>query len=149
MTELQPKQLQPVQPDQLDTSVVRKRQQDFEEIPPAKKCKEEYSDFFVFDGEENKEKEEDERATDTADKKVEKYFAQPELCRDSNLLDWWKLNASLFPHIAPVARHFLSLPATSVPSEWLFSDCGCIVSKKRAALLPTNVYMLAFLRANL
>ena len=56
VTELQPKQLQPVQQDQLDASVVRKRQQDFEEIPPAKKCKEEYSDFFVFDGEENKEK---------------------------------------------------------------------------------------------
>ena len=36
VTELQPKQLQPVQQDQLDTSVLRKRQHDFEEMPPTK-----------------------------------------------------------------------------------------------------------------
>ena len=114
VAELQSTQLQPVQPDQLDTSVLRKRQHDFGEVPPAKKYKKEYSDFFVF-GEENKEKEEDERATDTADKEVEKYFAWPELRGDSNPLEWWKLYSSLFPHIAPVARHFIGLPATSVP----------------------------------
>ena len=56
VAELQSTQLQPVQPDQLDTSVLRKRQHDFEEMPPAKKCEKEYSDFFVFDDEENKEK---------------------------------------------------------------------------------------------
>ena len=51
--------------------------------------------------------------------------------------------------IHKMARKYLDLPATSTPSERVFSIAGSIVNKKRACLLPENVNMLVFLYENL
>ena len=48
-----------------------------------------------------------------------------------------------------MARKYLCITATSVPSEQLFSTAGNIVSDKRSALLPENVEKLLFLHSNL
>ena len=48
-----------------------------------------------------------------------------------------------------VAKKYLSIPATLVPSERAFSTAGNIVNKKRACLQPSSVNVLVFLSENL
>ena len=64
-------------------------------------------------------------------------------------LVWWKTYESQLPLLAKLARKYLCIPATSVPSERSFSTSGHIVNAKRACLLPENVDMLVFLAHNL
>jgi hypothetical protein len=48
-----------------------------------------------------------------------------------------------------IAFKHLSIPATSVPSERLFSSAGDIISTKRACLGPDLASELIFLHGNL
>lgn len=64
-------------------------------------------------------------------------------------LKWWKENEKQYPLLSPVAKAFLSIPATSVPSERVFSTAGDIVSAQRSQLLPENVDVLVFLKKNM
>ena len=66
-----------------------------------------------------------------------------------NPLKWWLSNEKYLPHLSLVARKYLCIPATSVPSERAFSTAGCVVNKKRSCLLPENVNKLVFLAENL
>jgi hypothetical protein len=47
-----------------------------------------------------------------------------------------------------VAERILAIPATSAPSERVFSSAANIVDKKRVRLKPENVDLLVFLRGN-
>eukprot|EP00105_Crassostrea_gigas_P035346 XP_019919494.1 PREDICTED: uncharacterized protein LOC109617585 [Crassostrea gigas] len=62
-------------------------------------------------------------------------------------LDWWKNKADSYKKLAPIAKFFLCIPGTFVPSERVFSDTGNIVTKKRASLDPDTVNQLVFLRS--
>lgn len=64
-------------------------------------------------------------------------------------LKWWKEKAQMYPLILPLAKAYLTVPATSVPSERVFSTAGDIVNAQRSQLLPENVDMLIFLQKNL
>lgn len=35
-------------------------------------------------------------------------------------LKWWKENAQMYPFLSPLAKAYLTVPATSVPSELIF-----------------------------
>ena len=76
------------------------------------------------------------------------YFGEHCVSRDKNPLHWWKENAARFPTLAMLAKSYLAVPATSTPSERLFSAAGNIVSKKRASLTSKHVDMLTFLHSN-
>ena len=56
---------------------------------------------------------------------------------------------ALFPTWSHMARKYLGVVATFVPSERLFSCAGNIVTSKRSALEPENVEKLVFLHDNL
>ena len=92
-----------------------------------------------------------EQATLTAQEKVQaeisRYSLEPSYVGDP--LKWWKANASRYPLLANLARKYLCIPATSVPSERVFSSAGHIVNKRRACLDPSSVNMLVFLAENL
>jgi hypothetical protein len=66
----------------------------------------------------------------------------------SDPLVWWKANASKFPHVWLLASVVLAVPATSAPSERVFSAAANIVDKKRVRLKPENVDLLVFLKTN-
>ena len=74
------------------------------------------------------------------------------LCLDTgfvNPLIWWRDNEKYFPRLSQLARKYLCVPATSLPSKRAFSVAGHVVNEKRSSLLPENVNMLVFLSANL
>lgn len=73
------------------------------------------------------------------------YFKLPLLPRNEDPLIWWKQNSHVFPLISSVAKVYLSVIATSVPSERLFSKAGELISLKRNRLKPKNINMLLFL----
>ena len=66
----------------------------------------------------------------TSDAKVmiRTYTEHPNLARKEDPLKWWAENEKCFPFLA---SHVFSIPATSVPSERLFSKAGEITASKR------------------
>jgi zinc finger BED domain-containing protein 1 (E3 SUMO-protein ligase ZBED1) len=65
----------------------------------------------------------------------------------SDTLDWWRKHHRNFPLLAEVARLVLAVPATSAPSERMWSEAGLVVRSKRATLSGENVAMIVFTRA--
>ena len=66
-----------------------------------------------------------------------------------SILEWWKQNQYLYPRLSVLAKKYLCIPASSVPSERGFSLAGQIVSKKRARMHSANVDMFIFLNKNM
>ena len=64
----------------------------------------------------------------------------------TNPLLWWKIHAVEFPQLAKLARRVLCIPATSAPSERIFSVAGLTATKKRNRLAPESVTLLVYLR---
>ena len=50
------------------------------------------------------------------------------------LLEWWKAHAKEYPQLAKLAEDYLSIQASSVPCEQLFSSSGQLLSKRRARM---------------
>ena len=86
-----------------------------------------------------------------AKREMARYVADEEVVdwNDCSPLEWWARSSYRYPHLAQLAMKYLSIPATSVPSERAFSTAGHIVNEKRSCLLPENVSMLVFLASNL
>ena len=83
------------------------------------------------------------------EKEMDKYTRETCIPLKSCPLKWWRENAKYYPMLSRLAKVFLSIPATSVPSERVFSTAGDIVTAERAQLLPENVDRLVFLKKNL
>ena len=79
---------------------------------------------------------------------IDKFRSEKQTPFQANPLDWWKLNSGHFPLLSCMARKLLAIPATSAPSERVFSAAGHIVNKRRASLSSENVEMLVFLATN-
>ena len=58
---------------------------------------------------------------------------------------FWQVNGSRYPLLAPVARFVLAIPATSVPSERLFSTAGLVMDRLCASMAPDMVQKILFL----
>ena len=61
------------------------------------------------------------------------YFKEKVYAHKTNVLEWRTLSESRFQNIAKLAKAVICIPATSTPSERLFSAVGIIMSKT----LPT------------
>ncbi len=66
----------------------------------------------------------------------------------SDPLVWWRAHVEKFPHVWLLALVVLAIPATSAPSEHVFSVAANIVNKKRVRLKTDNVDILVFLKSN-
>ena len=64
----------------------------------------------------------------------------------NNPLTWYRDHFNEFPIISQLARRLLCIPATSAPSERLFSDAGLTIAKDRANLLPEMAASIIFLQ---
>ncbi|XP_041366567.1 E3 SUMO-protein ligase ZBED1-like [Gigantopelta aegis] len=77
------------------------------------------------------------------------YMTVKPIGTNKNPFDWWRLNKTVYPTLAVLARHVLSVPATSVPSERVFSVAGGTVTKLRASLDSDSVDKLIFLNKSI
>lgn len=120
-----------------------------EQQPPPKLARTASGRFFGASSRPSSESASSTTCKSTAKAKVQKYLRESSLEMESNPLQWWQYHCKVHPEVAEVARKLLCIPATSVPSESLFSDAGNVVNKKRASLSPANVECLVLLYANL
>ncbi|XP_026028480.1 zinc finger BED domain-containing protein 1-like [Astatotilapia calliptera] len=77
------------------------------------------------------------------------YLLSTAIDSEEDPLAWWKLHKMTFPQLSKLARKYLCIPASSSPSERLFSTSGNIVTCQRTCLKPWRVNMLVFLNKNL
>jgi hypothetical protein len=64
----------------------------------------------------------------------------------TNPLAWWKERRNKYPLLIKLVIRTLCIPATSAPSERLFSQAGLTIAKDRARLLPENAEEIIFLK---
>jgi hypothetical protein len=61
-------------------------------------------------------------------------------------LQWWKIHEKMLPTLSQIAKSLLCIPATSAPSERVFSAAGLTIANDRARLLPDHAADIIFLR---
>ena len=76
------------------------------------------------------------------------YENEREIGRNENPLEWWRSNKSKYPRIGKMAYRYLSIMASSAPSERMFSASGHLTSDRRSRLTPNNANILLFLNKN-
>uniref|UniRef100_A0A669C519 HAT C-terminal dimerisation domain-containing protein n=1 Tax=Oreochromis niloticus TaxID=8128 RepID=A0A669C519_ORENI len=86
---------------------------------------------------------------DVVEAELNSYLLTPVIDGEDDPLAWWKVHNIHFPRLCKMARKYLCVPATSAPSERLFSTGGNIVTCTRSSLKPAKVDMLVFLAKNL
>ena len=61
-------------------------------------------------------------------KEITNYLDQPIVESDHSPLQWWKEHSCVFPLVAKMAKKYLCVPCTSVPSERIFSKGGIMLT---------------------
>jgi ribosomal protein S27E len=70
---------------------------------------------------------------------LEEYLAARPAAPGTDILQWWKANATTYPNLAKMARDYLAIPATSVPVERVFSNGTDLVQPKRGSLSAATI----------
>jgi hAT family C-terminal dimerisation region/Domain of unknown function (DUF4413) len=65
---------------------------------------------------------------------IDEYLVIPIEPSNIDPCEWWKNHKSQYPILAKIARDYICIPSTSVPSEQAFSKSGELISKKRNRL---------------
>ena len=78
-----------------------------------------------------------------------RYLNEPEIDHlSADPLAWWEAHCNAYPNIAILAKEYLAVPASSAPSERVFSTSKNIQQKKRWRLLPSRLEEIIFLKHN-
>lgn len=80
---------------------------------------------------------------------MRQYLEMPHLERTKHPLEFWKKYKQTFPELYEISLKYLCVPATSVPSERVFSKTGQITNDRRNRLSPKNLDYIIFLNSNL
>lgn len=65
-----------------------------------------------------------------------------------DVLDFWNQNQFVYPLLSQLAQLYLSMSASSVPVESMFSTSGLIVNGKRSMLGPDKLHRISFIHDN-
>lgn len=136
------------------TSIEVEEEIEVQKAPPRKRTS--YDIFSIFGddlGQEN-EASEDADISTTITVELNKYISEPvtttgnEKSGEFDVLKWWKSNEPKFPMLGKLCRFFHSIPATSSPSERLFSVAGGTVTEKRTRISSDLLDSVLFLKSN-
>lgn len=86
---------------------------------------------------------------ESAREQVTRYRAKDALSLTENAMNWWRSNEKELPLLSTLAKRYLCIPGTSVPSERVFSTAGDILNAQRSVLRSDHVDQLIFLKKNL
>ncbi|XP_011685052.1 PREDICTED: zinc finger BED domain-containing protein 4 [Wasmannia auropunctata] len=75
------------------------------------------------------------------------YLNRTMIDRNENPMSYWINFASVYPTLSVIAKKYLAIVGTSVPSERLFSRAGNILTDSRNRLLPDHLQELLFLNS--
>jgi hypothetical protein len=75
---------------------------------------------------------------------LEKYLMLEEEERDTDPLEWWRLNRRRYPTLAVLARRYLAIPASSASSERLFSRLKLTATATRQGMSAETLCELLF-----
>lgn len=87
--------------------------------------------------------------TSSATALMRQYLSMPHQEMKCNVATYWNENKSVLDPLCDIALKYSIIPATSVPSERIFSKAGQILSARRNRLLPKNLDILIFLNKNM
>ena len=65
-----------------------------------------------------------------------------------SLISWWRDRKLEYPYLFKAVKASLCTPATSVPSERIFSEAGYIARARRSKILPVNLDKYLFIKRN-
>ncbi|XP_041370966.1 E3 SUMO-protein ligase ZBED1-like [Gigantopelta aegis] len=82
------------------------------------------------------------------DNEIQTYRSESDLEMDSDPLLWWKNYGYAYPTLSRLAKKYLCVPATSGPSDRVFSAVGSSVVDRRACLDSDEIDTMVFLNAN-
>nr|XP_022901763.1 zinc finger BED domain-containing protein 1-like [Onthophagus taurus] len=85
----------------------------------------------------------------TAALMVTQYLEISLVARTQNPIEFWKRYKSVLPEIYQLHKRYSCIPATSVPSERVFSKAGQIINERRNRLSGKNLDMIIFLNSNI
>jgi hypothetical protein len=93
------------------------------------------ADDFNFDSLIEGENSSNETPADIVKKEFERYLddkilKETLLKPDYNPILWWRGSSTSFPLLSQIARKYLCIPATSTPSERVFSIAGNLITAK-------------------
>ena len=83
-----------------------------------------------------------------ASNEVDEYLKEDKISFGQCPFNWWLNKKNKYPILAKMARIHLAIPATSTPSERLFSDAGNLLSAKRSRINPELFQRIMFLKRN-
>jgi hypothetical protein len=85
-------------------------------------------------------------SSDPITDEIEDYLKLDVSCDD--VLQFWRSSKDTFPHLKRLSQVILAIPATSTPSEKVFSITGLIVNAKRTMLAPENIGKIQVIHDN-
>ena len=79
---------------------------------------------------------------------VIEYLQEDKIPFSQSPFEWWANKKIKYPILSKIARIYLVVPATSTPSERLFSDAGNLLSAKRSRMDAELFKRMMFLKKN-
>lgn len=76
----------------------------------------------------------------------DRYLSLPMLASNSDVFEFWKANTFSFPILAAMAKDYLTVQASSVPSERAFSSGTDLVNPNRCSMGEKVIEMIQFLK---
>ncbi len=70
----------------------------------------------------------------TQNSEIDEYLKTSIESPNTNPYEWWKNHKLQYPILSKIARDYIGIPSTSVPSEQAFSKSGELISKRRNRL---------------
>jgi hypothetical protein len=81
-----------------------------------------------------------------SESELDKYLKDPCAPPTCDILLWWQNHRDKYPVLSRIARDYLAVQASSIPSERAFSSCGHLITPKRSRLHYDTVRKSMFVK---